>query len=56
MVSYQKFVSLYFEQRDANDRDEATEAMSAAADLWNKNKADLKTATIAEVNDALRRA
>lgn len=56
MVSYQKFVSLYFEQRGANDRDEATNAMSAAADLWNENKADLRTATVSEVRDALRRA
>lgn len=55
MVSYQKFVSLFFSEIDADGREEATESMKQASKVWNENKDDLKTATVSEVRDALQR-
>lgn len=54
MVSYQKFVSLTFEV--APDRWEATKTMSWASKRWNRNKDTLKTATVSETRDLIRRS
>lgn len=51
MVEYSKWTSLVFETHpDA----EATEVISAAAAEWNKRKADLEAATVAEARDHAR--
>lgn len=54
MVSYQKFVSLFFSEVDADGREEATTAMQQAAKVWNENKDELSTATVAETRQALQ--
>jgi len=54
MVSYQTFVSVVFETVD-DDRD-ATEVMKWASERWNRNKSTLKTATLSETRDLVRRS
>lgn len=55
MVSYQKFISLFFNEIDADGREQATQAMQQASKVWNNNKEELKTATVAETKQALKR-
>jgi hypothetical protein len=54
MVSYQKFVSVVFEVTD--DDNDATEVMQWASERWNRNKDTLKTATVSETRDLVRRS
>lgn len=54
MVSYQRFVSLFFSEIDADSQEQAQDAMSRASTVWNKNKEALQAATVQEVRQELQ--
>lgn len=56
MVSYQRWTSLAFETAKAQGYDTSTaeknaEAVSEFADVWNRRKAELSTATVSEARE-----
>lgn len=55
MVSYQAFVSLWFDEIAARRSNDATNEMKAVSEVWNENRDELNTATTAEARKALQR-